>query len=287
MNAHRKLNLALLMAAPLAASLVAPVGANAAVLAGWDVHALTGGSNNFGASPLAASLTATNLTVGGLTRGSGVGTTGTAASRGWGGTDWVATSATAAAAAGDVASFTMVANAGYQVSVSGVSRLDYRRSSAGATSGVLQYQLGSGAFVDIASFSYPSTSASGSSVSAIDLSTVAALQNVPAGTVVTLRLVNHGASGTGGTWYLFDALNTIAPDLEVTGTVTASGPPVNGACGAAQGLSFPQAPVANLCAVGAASAVGGGAAWGWTCAGSNGGQAASCTAASSADTGCQ
>jgi hypothetical protein len=285
MRAHLKfagacaLSLGLLMTAPLCAK--------AAVLAGWDVHALPGGSNNFGTSPLAATTTAANLTVGGLTRGSGVGTTGTAASRGWGGTDWVATSATAAATAGNVASFTLVANAGFQLSLGSVSRLDYRRSSAGATSGVLQYQLGSGNFVDIASFSYPSTAASGASVSAIDLSTVAALQNVPAGTVVTLRLVNFGASGTGGTWYLFDTLNTTSADLEVSGTVAASGPPVNGVCGTAQGLTFPQAPVANLCAVGAASVVNGGSAWNWTCAGSNGGQAASCTAPSSADTGCQ
>ncbi|MCX7102824.1 MAG: hypothetical protein NTX38_15415, partial [Methylobacter sp.] len=30
---------------------------SAAVLAGWDVHALAGGTNNFGTSPLAASAT--------------------------------------------------------------------------------------------------------------------------------------------------------------------------------------------------------------------------------------
>jgi len=283
-SAHLKISLATALGLLMAA---APVGASAAVLAGWDVHALSGGTNNFGASPLVASTAAANLTVGGLTRGSGVGTTGTAASRGWGGTDWVATSAAAAITAGDVVSFTLTASAGYQLSLGAVSRLDYRRSSAGAVNGVLQYQLGAGAFVDVASFSYPSTSSAGASVAAVDLSTVAALQNVPAGTVVTLRLVNFGASGAGGTWYLFDTLNTTAADLEVSGTVASSGPPVNGACGAAQGLTFPQAPAAKLCAVGAASAVSGGSAWGWTCAGSSGGQAASCTAASSAETGCQ
>jgi hypothetical protein len=267
--------------------MAAPLGAHAAALAGWDVHSLPGGSNNFGVSPLAATTTATNLTVGGLTRGSGVSTTGTAAARGWGGLDWFTTSIAAAINAGDMVSFTLSAQPGYQLSLSSLSRLDYRRSSAGPGSGALQYQLGNGTFVTIATFSYPSTAASGASVSPIDLSTVAALQNVPAGTSITLRLVNHSASGAGGTWYLFDVANTTAADLEVSGTVSSSGPPVNGTCGAAHGLTFPQAPAASLCAVGTPSAVSGGSAWNWTCAGSSGGQTASCAAASSAETGCQ
>src|SRR5262249_43636290 len=60
----------------------------AAVLAGWDVHSLPGGTDNFGPSPLGASVTDSHLTVGGLTRGGGVGTTGgSGAARGWGGND--------------------------------------------------------------------------------------------------------------------------------------------------------------------------------------------------------
>jgi hypothetical protein len=277
-----------LLASGLAAMVCAvPAVSHAAVLAGWDVHGLMGGANNFGASPFAAGTVAANLTVGGLTRGSGVGTTGTAASRGWGGTDWLATSATAAVTAGDVVSFTVAANAGYKVSISGISRLDYRRSSAGATSGVLQYQVGSGAFTDAATLSYGSTAASGGSIPAIDLSSVAALQNVLAGTTITFRVVNYGASGTGGTWYLFDVANTTAADLEVSGTVVPAGPAVDGACGPANGLTYPVVPAANLCSSGGASAVTPGTGtWGWTCSGTNGGQAATCSALSSADSGC-
>lgn len=277
----------LLITAAALSSLWALPG-RAATLAGWDVHSLAGGVNAFGVSPLTAGTTAANLTVGGLTRGSGVGTTGTAAARGWGGTDWIATSATAAVTAGDVVSVTLSANAGYQVSLGAVSRLDYRRSSTGPSTGVLQYQLGSGAFVDVATLSYSSTASAGASLAAIDLSGVAALQNVPAGTAITLRVVNYGGSGSGGTWYLFDTANTTAADLEITGTVVTSGPSVDGACGSAQGLTFPVAPAANLCAAGSASAVGGsGGTWSWTCAGSNGGQTASCSAISSAAIGCQ
>jgi hypothetical protein len=100
---------------------------------------------------------------------------------------------------------------------------------------------------------------------------------VPAGTVVTFRIVNYGASGAGGTWYLFDVANTTASDLEISGTVL-SGGATNGACGAADGQTVSVAPTANLCNAGMPSSVGGSGPWNWTCAGSNGGSTASCSA---------
>jgi hypothetical protein len=273
----------------LTTSMACIASAEAAVLVGWDVHSLTGGTGNFGSSPLSPTTTAANLTVGGLTRGSGVLTPSgtTAAARGWGGTDWVATSSAAAITAADVVTFTVAASAGYKVSISSISHFDYRRSSSGPSSGVLQYQVGGGAFVDAATLGYTSTASSGASLSAIDLSGMAALQNVAAGTPITFRVVNYGASGTGGTWYVFDALNTTASDLEVSGTVSAAGPSVNGSCGSSNGLTFPKPPTANLCADGSTPAVtDGGNAWSWSCPGSNGGQAAACTAVNSSASGC-
>jgi len=271
----------------VAASMAALSPTEAAVLAGWDVHGLTGGPSAFGASPLTATTTSPNIAVGGLTRGSGVGTAGTAASRGWGGTDWATASAAAAVTAGDVFTFTVAANAGHKVSISGISRFDYRRSSTGPTSGVLQYQIGATAFVDAAALSFTSTASAGASVAAIDLSGVAALQNVPAGTTITFRVMNYAASGAGGTWYLYDTANTTASDLEVAGTVSAAGPAVNGSCGTAQGLTFPRAPVVGLCTDGSTPSVtDGGSSWNWSCPGSNGGQAAACTAVNSSASGC-
>jgi uncharacterized repeat protein (TIGR01451 family) len=55
-------------------------------LAAWDVHGLPGGANNFGVSPLLPITVASAVVAGGITRGSGVGTSGTGAGRGWGGT---------------------------------------------------------------------------------------------------------------------------------------------------------------------------------------------------------
>ena len=64
----------------------------------------------------------------------------------------------------------------------------------------------------------------GSIIFARALTGVTALQNVPAGTVVTFRIVNWGATGTTGTWYIFDVANTTADDFEIQGTVAPAGP---------------------------------------------------------------
>jgi len=53
---------------------------------------------------------------------------------------------------------------------------------------------------------------------------------------------------------------------------------VNGACGSANKQSFFTEPASDLCASGSASAVKGTGPWSWTCAGSNGGITASCSA---------
>lgn len=278
MRHHRVGWLLPLSLACLAVGSTWPASSLAAVLAAWDMHGLAGGANNFGASPLPATISDANVTVGGLTRGSGVSTSGTAAARGWGGTDWQATSAAAAVSGGDYATFTVTANSGYQVSFSSISRFDYRRSASGASNGTLQYQIGSGSFNDIGALNYSSTSSSGSSLGAIDLSSVSALQNVPGGTTVTFRVVNYGGTSSSGTWYVFDSANSTANDLEISGTTAVGTTAVNGACGSSNGQTFTVAPTANLCSVGTASAVSGSGPWNWTCAGSGGGTTASCSA---------
>ena len=185
------------------------------VLAGWDMNAASG----FGLSPMSPTTNAPNVTVVGLTRGPGVTTTGTAAARAWGGNDFATGTATDAITAGDFATLGVTANAGYKVSFSSVSTFNYRRSGTGATNGVLQYQLGTGAFTDIAPLNYSSSSSSGVSLPAIDLSAIPALQNVGAGTNVTFRIVNFGATGTGGNWYIYDVGASTALDFALSGSV--------------------------------------------------------------------
>src|SRR5262249_45168836 len=126
-----------------------------------------------------------------------------------------------AISASQFATFTVTAQTGFAVSFSSVSTFDYRRSATGASTGRLQYQIGGGAFVDGPLLTYSSTSSRGASLGPIDLSAIAALQNVAAGTTVTFRIVNWGGSNPSGTWYVFDKAVSTASDLELQGTVSA------------------------------------------------------------------
>jgi hypothetical protein len=196
------------------------------VLAGWDMAGLTG----YGPTQLAASTNAPNVSVGNLTRGSGFTTTGTAAADAWGGNGLNTTSSAAAIAANDFATFSLGVSNGYSLSISNVSHFDYRRSSSGATNGLLQYSVNGGAFVDITNLYFASSSSSGASLAALDLSGIAALQNILPGTNVLFRIALSGATSTGGNWYIHSHATTYVYDLEITGSlaplVVATPPPV-------------------------------------------------------------
>ena len=193
------------------------------VLVGWDVSAQT----NYGPNILAATTNAPNLFGSGLVRGSGVKTGGSGAAGGWGGTSFTNNSAASAIASNAFISFSLTASNGYKVSYTTISRFDYRRSSTGATNGVLQYQVGTNAFADIQNVFYTNTTTSGASLAPIDLSGISALQNIAAGTNVTFRIVDWGGTSSAGTWYVFDVANSTALDLAVQGTVTQVLTPTN------------------------------------------------------------
>lgn len=195
------------------------------ILAAWDVSTLPGGTGNYGPSPFLATSNAPHVAVSGLTRGSGVRTTGSAAAGGWGGTAFTNATASAAVASNQFATFSLMASNGSKLSFTSLSRFDYYRSATGPTNGVLQYQVGAGPFTDLTNFSYPTASA-GASIGAIDLTPVAALQNVGANTNVTFRIVNFGGTSASGTWYIYNTLGTDAFDFAIQGTVTSMALPV-------------------------------------------------------------
>ncbi len=190
------------------------------VLAAWDVSGLTGGSGNYGASPLAPTTYQTgDVTVVGLTRGAGVGQAGTAAARGWGGTAWNSANVGNAVAAQQYATFEVEATAGRVMSIFSINKLDYRRSSIGATGGELQYSLAGAPYAYAATLNYSSIAVSGGTHPPIDLSGVTALQNVPAETPIVFRIVNVGAANATEPWYLYDTAGSAAHDLEVLGII--------------------------------------------------------------------
>ena len=190
-------------------------GGYTGVLLGWDVS----GATNYGLSPLPPTTNAQHVAVVGLTRGAGISTSGRAAARSWGGVAFTDASAAAAVAANRFVTFGLAATAGYRVSISTISRLDYRRSDTGAPSGVLQCRVGSGAFVDITNLSYSISTSGGGSIGPINVSGIAALQDVGAGTNITFRLVNYGGTSSAGTWYVYDVGNSAELDLAVQGSV--------------------------------------------------------------------
>ena len=173
-------------------------------IAGWDVSTLTGGVNNFGPSPLAPTDQALYVTIGSMTRGSGVGTTGTGAGRGWGGNSWNVATSALAIAGNKFITFTVKANSGYTLSLSAINPFDYRHSATGPVSGLIQYSLDGTTFNDITTVSFPTALATGDHVGSTDLSGISALQNLSSSITVTFRIVPYGASGSGGTWYIFD-----------------------------------------------------------------------------------
>jgi hypothetical protein len=156
--------------------------------------------------------------VGGLTRGSGVKQGGSGATGGWGGTGFTNATSAAAITANQFVTFSMSVSNGYKFSLGSLSRFDYYRSATGAQSVLLQFQVGSGTFTDITNLTY-STSGAGASENPVDVSGIAALQNVGANTNVTFRIVNYGGTGSSGSWYVYNTAGTTAPDLAVSGTV--------------------------------------------------------------------
>jgi hypothetical protein len=193
-------------------------GTNVVALFGWDVQGQPGGAGNFGVSPLSATTNASNLVVTGLTRGSGVATSGTGAAHGWGGDGFTASTAAAAISANQFITFGATVASGYTVSYSAIGTFCYRHSGTGPAVGLLQYQLGSGAFNDITPLAYPTNTSGGSPLSPVNLSGIAALQNVGPVTNVTFRIVNYGG-GSSGTWYIYDVSNSAALDLAVQGSI--------------------------------------------------------------------
>ncbi len=184
------------------------------ILAAWE----TTGLSAYGPSPFAPATNAANLGVMGLTRGSGVGTANTAGANAWGGTGFVFANEAAAITGNSFATFALTNNSTGQISFTNIAAYNVRRSSSGSSTGIWQYQIGNGAFTDIgAAITWGTvTSSAGNPQTAIDLSSISALQNIPTGTNVTFRIVLWGGTGT-GSWYI----NNIASgyDLAVSGTI--------------------------------------------------------------------
>jgi hypothetical protein len=203
-------------------------GQSSIVLGQWNFNGVTG----FGISPFAPATTAGNITIGGLTRGPGIATTmsGTPAANAWGGAGFPnnATVPTMAEAinTGSFVTFTITANSGYNVSFEEIAKFNTRRSNTGPQEMQWQYSLDGTNFTDIGfSQATGTTTSNGTEQDATPLTAEAALQNVPAGTTVTFRLVIWNALGNGGgAWYFNGSGSAASPSLIFKGVVSPGGP---------------------------------------------------------------
>lgn len=206
----------------------------ASIVAGWDFSDIVGGTGNFGPAVLAASASDANSTVGGLTRGSGVTTPAgqNAAPHAWGGAGWNSTSRAQAEANQDFISFSVVAKAGYSLSIASIGRYNVRHSAAGPIMGQWQFQVDGNGWNDIGSaITWGTTNtAAGNEQASIDLSGISALQNVASGSTIAFRVLNWSASTANGTWYLNDPGSSTGTPLDFTvdGTVSPHGVPAPG-----------------------------------------------------------
>ncbi len=207
--------------APLAgAALLASSFAAQAQIAAWEIGGVLGSDPP---APLAPVEADENVSVSDIFRGPGINPTG--ANNSWGANGWDGPTDTASAvAAGKYVTFSIQPNAGYELSFSEIGAYNIRRSATGPTTGQWQFSIGGGSFVDIGTpITWGTvTAAGGNPQTAIDLSGIETLQNLPPHSEVTFRVVNYGASGSGGTWYF----NNISAglDLVINGSTAPAGP---------------------------------------------------------------
>jgi|GEM_PF-1788135 len=184
-----------------------------ALLVGWDVNDLI----NSGPSPFNPTYLHSSINAGGLTRGTGLGAA--TGSNAWGANGFNVPSQLDAINTNKFATFTITPSFGVIVSLTTIEPYNIRRSNTGPILGRWQYSVNGVDFFDIGSeISWGDILGTpGNPHLAIDLSGIAALQNLTSTTTVTFRIVSWGATNAVGTWYFENA--TSGNDLVIRGNI--------------------------------------------------------------------
>ena len=185
--------------------------------AAWNMT----GIPNWGDSPMTVSSnTSTDVTIGGLTK-VGFTTSGSPGANNWGGVDFSGNlEANRVSAPVKSATFTMSSTK--KLSVTELKAI-IRLTATGPINTSIQYSFDGTNFTeaDVIAFAKPSSTTT-FPIQTIDLSGIAALQNITAGTTVTIRIVPYfpsGATASAGNWYLNSA-NATTDALIVSGTTS-------------------------------------------------------------------
>lgn len=187
-----------------------------ATIVGWELGGVGGwGSQGLSATTIDAGVTSAGLNQG-LTRGSGVTTSGTAASNAFGGTNWTASSRTAAMGANTYISFGFKVESGKTVDLTRLEDWNMRHSSSGPKNWALEYSINGSAYTQVGTDQSvgTGTSASGNAATGISLSSV---PDLAPNDTITFRMPFWGATSATGTGYINGVL--AGEDFVVSGNV--------------------------------------------------------------------
>ncbi len=185
----------------------------------WNTSALTGGGQsvtNFMPTSIATDLVA----VTGLTRGSGTTLSSGSISNGfWGANSFSTTTAAAGITANKFLTFQLQSTNGKNVSYNSIDSFKIRIASDGPIAYQVDYQINAGAFMQAGILTGPTATTGNYTLSPLDLSGIAALQNVPPTSIVTFRVTPYNASGT-GVFYFGAGPSDVGSDFSITGKIS-------------------------------------------------------------------
>jgi hypothetical protein len=182
--------------------------------AAWNMTGIQWGAETMAVS----SNTNSNVTIGALTK-TGFTTSGNSGNNNWGGNDFSGnTEANKLSAPVKYATFTISSTGAVSLSA---LEIIIRLTGTGPLGTSIQYQIGTGSFEEVHAITFTKPSSTTTfPKETVSLSAIAALQNVAAGTTITIRIVPYILSTQTGTitgnWYLNSA-NASTDALTISG----------------------------------------------------------------------
>lgn len=190
-------------------------------LVSWNTSAITGGGQsiaNFMPTYVAPDLTV----VSGLQRGSGTSFSPTSISNGfWGNNGFARLTAQHGIDSNKVLTFSLQSANGKNVSYTKIDSFKIRIAGNGPIKYQIDYQINGGAFAPIVTMSGPPRTTGNYKLDPVNLSGIAALQNVPPTSVVTFRITPFDCTGDGVFYFGAGTTDAVA-DFSLTGRLTAN-----------------------------------------------------------------
>jgi hypothetical protein len=186
------------------------------VLASWEASGQSGGgTTTFAPTYLNGGMTAPSA----LTRGTGVGVATGSSAGYWAGNNFsTATTAATGVTENKFLKFSLKPSNGKAVSYTSIDKFNIRISSNGPIKYQIDYQIDNGAFSPCETVTGPTRVTGNHVLGPIDLSNIAALQNVHPSKTVTFRITPFDASTTTGSFLIGSGTADTDADLSIMGS---------------------------------------------------------------------